>query len=354
MSEQIEEKDRKKRQSLISAYKERYIIAPSDAADYAEANRSKLVIVATLLLIFGLTNLIGLTIVNFSNLPAKRFQLIYFLIFSILSAIFLTISVKVKNCKKEKAYLYKNIPLYLTYYLMEFIALFSFFILNHPFNGFITFLLITSISMVFFSIEPLLFLIGEVYTFAAMAPGLYKAFEFTGLLDSILICLVLFILSLYKRATEKRHILFLKKQKYSLEVKTFGNFTLLFNNQVIKFSRTKSQELLAYLVLKNGSSVNTKELISVLWGDYADSARYGNSFRNLVVDIRQKFKELDIQKFFISEYNSFRINPDVVKCDYYDFLAGDEKAGNAFTGEFMSQYSWAEDTAAYLEAKLTK
>ena len=55
--------------------------------------------------------------------------------------------------------------------------------------------------------------------------------------------------------------------------------------------------------------------------------------------------------FFITEYNNFRINPEVVQCDYYDFLANDPNAVKSFTGEFMGQYSWAEEAIAFLEHK---
>ena len=76
--------------------------------------------------------------------------------------------------------------------------------------------------------------------------------------------------------------------------------------------------------------------------------------RNLIVDIKHTFKELGIQDFFISEYNNFRINPEIIKCDYYDFLNGDQTAVKSFMGEFLSQYSWAEDVAGLLELKALK
>ena len=136
-------------------------------------------------------------------------------------------------------------------------------------------------------------------------------------------------------------------------ITTLINFTLLFQGSVIKFSRTKSTELIAYLIYKNGSSVNTKELISVLWGDSAKSSRYGSSFRNLIVDIKHTLHELEIQNFFVAEYNNFRINPEVIKCDYYDFLAGNTESLKTFAGEFMSQYSWAEEVTGFLEMKST-
>ena len=187
-----------------------------------------------------------------------------------------------------------------------------------------------------------------------MIPGVYANFGVKALMDTILAAILMHGFSLYRRFSEKRLIMMLKKQKQNLEVKTFGNFTLLYENKVVKFSRSKSLEVLAYLILKKGSSVQTKELISVLWGDHSDSTKYGGNFRNLIVDIKHSLAELGIQDFFITEYNNFRINPEIIKCDYYDFLAGDEKASKNFAGEFMSQYSWAEETAGFLEMKVLK
>jgi two-component SAPR family response regulator len=187
-----------------------------------------------------------------------------------------------------------------------------------------------------------------------MAPVIIEAFGRTGLLNVILTGILMCCLSLYKRRTEKKIIMLLKKQKQNLEAKTFGNFTLLFNNTVIKFTRSKSEELLAYLIYKNGSSVKTKELISVLWGGggYANSSRYGSSLRNLIVDIKHTLAEQQIQDFFIADYNNFRINPEALQCDYYDFLHGSKEAAREFNGEFMNKYSWAEEAAGFIERKI--
>ena len=149
-------------------------------------------------------------------------------------------------------------------------------------------------------------------------------------------------------------LLKLRKQKKNLFAKTFGNFTFLYENKVVKFQRSKSIELIAYLIYKNGSCVQTRELRTVLYGDHADSSRYGASLRNLISDIKHTLSDLEIRNFFITEYNNFRINPEAVHCDYYDFLAGDSAARKAFAGEFMSQYSWAEAGVSFLEQKIMK
>lgn len=205
-----------------------------------------------------------------------------------------------------------------------------------------------------FTFSPIFFFIAILIEVILFIPGVYKNFGATGLFDTIMAAILMHSFSLYKRFNEKQLILMLRKQKQSLVAKTFGNFTLLYDNKGIKFSRTKSLELLAYLIYKNGSSVQTKELINVLWGDHADSARYGSSLRNLIVDVKHSLSELDIQNFFISEYNNFRINPEAINCDYYDFLTGNTQVLKKFTGEFMSQYSWAEETAGFLEMKVLK
>ena len=43
------------------------------------------------------------------------------------------------------------------------------------------------------------------------------------------------------------------------------------------------------------------------------------------------------------------IMADKLNCDYYRMLKGDMDAVNAYHGEYMVQYSWAELTAAQLE-----
>ncbi|MBO4731542.1 MAG: hypothetical protein J5597_01870 [Spirochaetaceae bacterium] len=317
-------------------------------------NRKRLLIAAPILFVFGLVDFILIFALNFYYPTKRLFVLIYFSLFTISSFVVFIFSLRIKNCPKEKAYFLKTIPFFVMFYVILTASLYSFYILRKPFNGFLTFNLTCFISLLAFSFPPLPFFLGVIATTVCMAPGLYKTFGLSGLADVVLTTVIILCFSLYKKRMEKKQILLLKKQKNTLEAKTFGNFTLIYENKVVKFSRTKSNELIAYLIYKNGSSANTKELISVLWGDQADSARYGNNLRNLIVDIKHSLNELEIQNFFIAEYNNFRINPEAIKCDYYDFLSGDTKAINSFAGEFMNQYSWAEESAGFLEMKALK
>lgn len=338
--------------NVFRKYHERYSIPPEDLADYGESNRNHSYITSLIFFIFGLLNILLVVFLHIKNLSQYIISIVYFTIFLIVGLSMIFYCKKVKDVAREKAYILKTVPTYVIIYTGLFSAVYNFYILKQPFNGFVICCLSGFISLCIFSMSPIVFMIANTITIGIMAPGIYRYFGITGLADSVLTDILLFCLALYKRRAEKKYLAILNIQKNCLEAKTFGNFTLLYDNKVIKFSRTKSNELVGYLIYKNGSSVNTKELISVLWGDYADSARYGNNLRNLIVDIKHSLSELGIQNFFIAEYNNFRINPDVVKCDYYDFLSGDADAMNNFAGEFMSQYSWAEDVAGFLEKKV--
>ncbi len=338
--------------NLITTYSNRYCISKLDLADEAETNRLHILFISPFLFAFGIGDLLALTIIQINRGGVKLVSFIYFGIFTLASSFMFVYSKLIKTIKREKAYNAKTAPAYLIMWTSMLAAVYNFYILGQPFNGVITYCITGFLALMVFSISPIPYFFAMFIGLLFLIPGVKRNFGVTGLLDTILVAVLTFSCSLYKRRTEKKIIMLLKKQKKNLEAKTFGNFTLLYEDKVIKFSRTKSTELIAYLIYKNGSSVQTKELLSVLYGDKADSQRYGASLRNLIVDIKQSLSKLEIQKFFISEYNNFRINPEVIKCDYYDFLAGDEKAKKTFAGEFMSQYSWAEETTGFLEMKM--
>lgn len=340
--------------SIFNIYKEKYHISTIDLADSGETNRIHMLISSFVLFLFGFICSTSLFFINIKNLQQHIISLIYFSIFTVSGLAAFLYSKNVKDVSREKAYKWKTASFYVLFFIYQFEALYNFFFLNQPFNGFLVSCLTSIISLCLFSFSPFPFVIVLFVVVGIMSPSLYNNFRITGLVDCYMTVILMFCLSLYKRRAEKKYILMISKQKSKLEAKTFGNFTLMYENKIIKFSRTKTNELMGYLVYKKGSSVRTKELITILWGEHADSARYGNSLRNLIVDVKHSLAELDIQNFFIAEYNNFRINPDIIQCDYYDFLAGDKKAINSFAGEFMSQYSWAEDVAGFLEKKVLK
>lgn len=141
-----------------------------------------------------------------------------------------------------------------------------------------------------------------------------------------------------------RHPVQLEKTD-KLQVRCFGNFDVFVNDQPLRFKRTKSKEMLAYLIDRRGSRCTIGELVSVLWEDDAHSPSRRTQVRNLISDLRNALKDAGAEDVIVRGRDEIAIVPESVDCDYYRFLDGDPDAVNLYRGEYMSQYSWAEKTA---------
>lgn len=127
-----------------------------------------------------------------------------------------------------------------------------------------------------------------------------------------------------------------------LQVVTFGNFTVFANGKELLFKRQKSKELFAYLVERNGQSINIHEACAILFEDRPYDRSLKNYFHTILADLKHTLADVGASDVLIKTHNSLSIVPSRLDCDYYRFLAGEPQAINAYRGEFMSNYSWAE------------
>ena len=128
----------------------------------------------------------------------------------------------------------------------------------------------------------------------------------------------------------------------------FGNFEVFVDNTPLVFKRCKSKELLAYLVDRMGASVTMGELMTVIWNDGPDTSSRQSNLRNLIAELRNVLSEAGVESIILKNRNSIAINCSAVDCDYYDFLRHIPYAVNAYHGQYMIQYSWAEVTTVAL------
>jgi hypothetical protein len=112
-------------------------------------------------------------------------------------------------------------------------------------------------------------------------------------------------------------------------------------------SRSKAKELLAICVDRNGGVVKMEEAIDKLWEGSPFNENVKTRYRKAVAYLHAVFMEYAAPNVFISGYGSCYIAKENVACDYFEFLDSDHKP--QFYGEFMHEYSWAEETAARLE-----
>lgn len=142
------------------------------------------------------------------------------------------------------------------------------------------------------------------------------------------------------------------EERPNILVRTFGNFDVFVSEEPLQFSRSKAKELFAFLVDKKGTGVNTAEVSSVLWEDKVYDRSLRNQTQTVISQMMKSLKESGVEDCVIKKWNYLAIVPERIDCDYYDFLSGDVGAINSYTGEYMSNYSWAEFTTAFLDESI--
>ena len=135
-----------------------------------------------------------------------------------------------------------------------------------------------------------------------------------------------------------------------VRVKTFGNFEVFVNDMPAVFNYSKTKELFALLVDSCGSLLSVNTIINIIWDDDACES-HKSYFRNLVADLRRIFSGDELSDVIVNRRGYLGVNCKKISCDYFDFLEGEEEAVEAFNFEYMSQYSWAENTLGLLVSK---
>ena len=140
----------------------------------------------------------------------------------------------------------------------------------------------------------------------------------------------------------------IRQKEKLLKVKCFGAFDVYANDEALQFKRSKTKELFAFLVDRNGASMTAKQICAVLFPEDTDDTKNVAYLRQLVLDLRNTLKMIGAEDIFCHETPYYRINTDLLKCDYISYL---ETGKPEFHGEYMMQYSWAEETCAMLQFK---
>ena len=145
-----------------------------------------------------------------------------------------------------------------------------------------------------------------------------------------------------KEFNNLRYPVDLRKNNTDIFIKCFGKFEIFYKGEPIIFERRAALEVLAYLVSLNGSPANTNELCDALWEDNQEISDKKAYLRIIMTALKKTLNKYKISDIFIKKQNYFAIDKTKVDCDYFDFMEGKIYAVNAYKGEFMTQYSWAE------------
>jgi two-component SAPR family response regulator len=111
------------------------------------------------------------------------------------------------------------------------------------------------------------------------------------------------------------------------------------------FKRLKTKELFAFLVDRKGAAMTAKQICAVLFPDDMDDSKNAAYLRQLVLDLKNTLKAIGAENVFRHETPCYRVDTSLIQCDYLSYL---ESGKPEFYGEYMMQYSWAEETCALL------
>ncbi len=136
--------------------------------------------------------------------------------------------------------------------------------------------------------------------------------------------------------------------------RTFGGFDLLVDGRPVTFARSRSKELLAYLIDRQGEGVTRADAFAALWGDREYDYSMQKQFDVYIRSLRDTLREYRIGEIFELEHGLMRVFPDRIECDMYRLLKGDARAAESYRGEYMRLYGWASQTEAMLDERQKK
>lgn len=129
----------------------------------------------------------------------------------------------------------------------------------------------------------------------------------------------------------------------------FGSFDLLDKNgKSIYFARTKCKEMVAYLVYRHGTEVQTAEMARILFPESNGDLKSQGYVRVLLSQLKKTLSECNADDIVVRNNANLSLNIEKVESDYFQYLQGDEKVLRSYHGEFMSQYAWAQDVKIYI------
>ncbi len=136
-----------------------------------------------------------------------------------------------------------------------------------------------------------------------------------------------------------------RQKEKPITVKCFGNFEVYAKGETLVFKRLKTKELFAFLVDRNGAGMTAKQICAALFPNDTDDTKNLAYLRQLVMDLKNTLKAVGAEGVLCHEIPCYRVDTALLKCDYFSHL---ETGKPEFHGEYMTQYSWAEETCAML------
>lgn len=140
-----------------------------------------------------------------------------------------------------------------------------------------------------------------------------------------------------------------KIPKHQVEIKTIPTFSVTVDGVPFHMGRRKALELFALLVDRGERGITAGEGIACLWPDRSGDSNTTALFRMTYKRLQDALDEAGVGDIIGSQDNRRFIYTDKVECDLYRILAGDRQEWKRYNGQYLREYSWAEDQNGVLD-----
>ncbi len=141
----------------------------------------------------------------------------------------------------------------------------------------------------------------------------------------------------------ERMIRFRPVPKHRVEIRTIPDLSITVDGDPLYLKREKARELFALLVDRGEAGITTGEGIAALWPNRPNDKETGALFRVTFMRLSEALRNAGIGHILTSAGNRRALRIDQVECDLYRILSGDREAARVYDGQYLREYSWAED-----------
>ena len=135
-----------------------------------------------------------------------------------------------------------------------------------------------------------------------------------------------------------------EQKKTKLKVYCFGNFDVRTNNdESVHFERSRAKEAFAYIVSLNGRPCTLRELAAILFEDEPFDRKNQLYIQKIVSSMMKALRECNAEEVIEKNFNSFAVRPDLIECDYYEWLKDKSHSRYSVPDDYMRQYYWRLD-----------
>ena len=137
-------------------------------------------------------------------------------------------------------------------------------------------------------------------------------------------------------------------QTVRVRIQTIPTLLIEVDGKTLPISGRKTNELLALLVDRAGAGVSTGEAIACLWPDRPNDHNTATLMRMTAMRLMEALRKAGAAQIIGVGNREKWIVRNLVDCDLYRILDGDPQAMRRYSGEYLREYAWAEQTNARL------